>query len=107
MTATTPSTTLPGWTHAYSGKVRDLYVPQGAASVESADTLLVVASDRVSAFDFVLEPGIPGKGELLTTLTNRVDAGLFTTTGVAEGRAVGVFEPAQAATWSDWIPSPM
>ena len=69
MTATTPSTTLPGWTHAYSGKVRDLYVPQGAASIESAPALLVVASDRVSAFDFVLEPGIPGKGELLTTLS--------------------------------------
>ncbi|MGN6198985.1 phosphoribosylaminoimidazolesuccinocarboxamide synthase [Humibacter sp.] len=63
------TTTLPGWTHAYSGKVRDLYVPQGTASVESADALLVVASDRVSAFDFVLEPGIPGKGELLTTLS--------------------------------------
>ncbi|GAB3807512.1 phosphoribosylaminoimidazolesuccinocarboxamide synthase [Humibacter antri] len=70
MTATTSSTTtLPGWTHAYSGKVRDLYVPQGAASVDSANVLLVVASDRVSAFDFVLEPGIPGKGELLTTLS--------------------------------------
>ncbi|MHA7985146.1 phosphoribosylaminoimidazolesuccinocarboxamide synthase [Rathayibacter sp. CAU 1779] len=61
--------TLPGWNHVYSGKVRDLYVPQGTASVESADALLVVASDRVSAFDFVLEPGIPGKGELLTTLS--------------------------------------
>ena len=62
-------TTLPGWTHAYSGKVRDLYIPENAASVDAADALLVVASDRVSAFDFVLEPGIPGKGELLTTLS--------------------------------------
>ncbi|QDZ15237.1 phosphoribosylaminoimidazolesuccinocarboxamide synthase [Humibacter ginsenosidimutans] len=61
--------TLPGWTHAYSGKVRDLYIPQGTASIDTADELLVVASDRVSAFDFVLEPGIPGKGELLTTLS--------------------------------------
>ena len=33
------------------------------------ERLLVVASDRVSAFDFALEPGIPGKGELLTTLS--------------------------------------
>ena len=31
--------------------------------------MLVVASDRVSAFDHVLEPGIPGKGELLTALS--------------------------------------
>jgi phosphoribosylaminoimidazole-succinocarboxamide synthase len=61
--------TLPGWTHAYSGKVRDLYIPQGSASIDTAEELLVVASDRVSAFDFVLEPGIPGKGELLTTLS--------------------------------------
>ncbi|MEO6815624.1 MAG: hypothetical protein ABI177_02890 [Edaphobacter sp.] len=40
-------------------------------------------------------------GALLTTLTNRVDAGLFTTTGVAQGRVVGVFEPIEAATWSE------
>ena len=32
-------------------------------------------------------------GELLRTLTNRVDAGLFTTTGVMDGLSVGVFEP--------------
>lgn len=70
MTAQTPrSVTLAGWTHAYSGKVRDLYVPQDAASIDTADALLVVASDRVSAFDYVLEPGIPGKGEILTALT--------------------------------------
>ena len=56
---------LPGWRHVYSGKVRDLYLPDGA----DADRMLVVASDRVSAFDHVLEPGIPGKGELLTTLS--------------------------------------
>lgn len=42
----------------------------------------------------------PG-GALLTTLTDRVNAGLFTTTGVLAGRDVGVFEPAQAATWSE------
>jgi hypothetical protein len=40
-------------------------------------------------------------GALLTTLTNRVDAGLFTTTGVAQGRAVGVFEPLETVTWSE------
>jgi len=56
---------IPGWRHIYSGKVRDLY-----ASEDPGDTrILVVASDRVSAFDFVLSPGIPQKGELLTTLS--------------------------------------
>lgn len=56
---------IPGWRHLYSGKVRDLY-----ASQDPADTrILVVASDRVSAFDFVLSPGIPEKGALLTTLS--------------------------------------
>lgn len=56
--------TIEGWTHTYSGKVRDLYT-----SAEHPGLVLMVASDRVSAFDHVLEPGIPGKGELLTTLT--------------------------------------
>src|SRR5690606_4264614 len=46
-------------------KVRDLY-----ASEDAADTrILVVASDRVSAFDHVLSPGIPDKGALLTQLS--------------------------------------
>ena len=39
-------------------------------------------------------------GELLRTLTNRVDAGLFTTSGVMDGLAVGVFEPMQTKSWS-------
>ena len=56
--------TLPGWTRLYSGKVRELYT-----SPEHPDQVLMVASDRVSAFDHLLEPGIPGKGELLTTLS--------------------------------------
>lgn len=57
--------TIPGWRHLYSGKVRDLY-----ASADPGDTrILVVASDRVSAFDFVLSPGIPQKGALLTRLS--------------------------------------
>jgi phosphoribosylaminoimidazole-succinocarboxamide synthase len=58
-----------GWRHAYSGKVRDLYVPAATADLATTDRVLVVASDRVSAFDHVLEPGIPGKGEVLTTLS--------------------------------------
>ena len=60
---------LPGWRHLYSGKVRDLFVPEALPADTRADRLLVVASDRVSAFDHVLEPGIPDKGELLTTLS--------------------------------------
>ena len=55
---------LDGWDHTYSGKVRDLYT-----SADHPNQVLMVASDRVSAFDHVLEPGIPGKGELLTQLT--------------------------------------
>ena len=45
------------------GKVRDIY------AVED-EHLLIIASDRLSAFDVVLPDPIPGKGEVLTTLTN-------------------------------------
>lgn len=65
--APAPAADLPGWSHVYSGKVRDLYRPADADV--QPDRMLVVASDRVSAFDHVLSPGIPGKGELLTTLS--------------------------------------
>jgi phosphoribosylaminoimidazole-succinocarboxamide synthase len=66
--------TLPGWRLVYSGKVRDLYVLDSGTTdvvpeLASAERVLMVASDRVSAFDHVLQPGIPGKGELLTTLS--------------------------------------
>jgi phosphoribosylaminoimidazole-succinocarboxamide synthase len=43
------------------GKVRDLY--------ELGDTLLIVATDRISVFDVVLPTGIPGKGKILTQLS--------------------------------------
>lgn len=55
---------LAGWTLVYQGKVRDLWEPVGGG-----DVLLMVASDRVSAFDFALEPPIPGKGAVLTAMT--------------------------------------
>ncbi|MDO9398049.1 MAG: phosphoribosylaminoimidazolesuccinocarboxamide synthase, partial [Herbiconiux sp.] len=58
-----------GWRPVYSGKVRDLFVPADTAPDAAPAALLVVASDRVSAFDHVLEPGIPGKGALLTQLS--------------------------------------
>ncbi|NUT11560.1 MAG: phosphoribosylaminoimidazolesuccinocarboxamide synthase [Nonomuraea sp.] len=48
--------------HLHSGKVRDLY--------ETDDgLLLMVASDRLSAFDYVLEPDIPDKGAILTQMS--------------------------------------
>ena len=58
---------LPGWRHMYSGKVRDLYVPEALHPL--GDVILVVASDRVSAYDFVLPTPIPGKGVVLTQLS--------------------------------------
>jgi phosphoribosylaminoimidazole-succinocarboxamide synthase len=55
---------LPGYRHVHSGKVRDLYAPVGD------DTrLLLVASDRISALDHVLEPAIPDKGRILTAMS--------------------------------------
>jgi len=53
---------IPGATHLHSGKVRDLYEV-------ADDNLLMVASDRISAFDFILTPGIPDKGEILTRMS--------------------------------------
>jgi phosphoribosylaminoimidazole-succinocarboxamide synthase len=54
--------TLPGVEHVYSGKVRDLYAfPDGR--------LLFVASDRMSAYDWVLPTEIPDKGAILTAMT--------------------------------------
>jgi phosphoribosylaminoimidazole-succinocarboxamide synthase len=51
-----------GYTHVYSGKVRDLYSsPDGR--------LLFVASDRISAYDYVLPTLIPDKGRVLTQLS--------------------------------------
>ena len=44
------------------GKVRDIY--------EVGDALLMVATDRISAFDYVLGSGIPDKGKVLTQLSN-------------------------------------
>jgi len=54
---------VPGARHLHSGKVRDLY------ELDSSDHLLMVASDRISAYDFVLTPGIPDKGEILTRMS--------------------------------------
>ena len=54
---------IPGWRHLRSGKVRDLYT-------NDKNELLIVASDRISAFDYILPTPIPSKGEILTQLSN-------------------------------------
>src|SRR6188474_3066430 len=53
--------TLPGLTLHSRGKVRDIY--------ELGDKLLLVASDRISAFDVILPTPIPDKGKILTQLS--------------------------------------
>jgi phosphoribosylaminoimidazole-succinocarboxamide synthase len=55
------STSIEGLPPPRRGKVRDIY--------ETEDCLLIVATDRVSAFDVVLPDGIPGKGRVLTRLS--------------------------------------
>ena len=52
---------LPGQTKFYKGKVRDVYTV-------NEDTLVMVASDRISAFDHVLPEGIPYKGQVLSQI---------------------------------------
>jgi phosphoribosylaminoimidazole-succinocarboxamide synthase len=53
---------VPGFKHIYSGKVREIYRAAGG-------DLMLVASDRISAFDYVLETTIPDKGKILTQLS--------------------------------------
>jgi phosphoribosylaminoimidazole-succinocarboxamide synthase len=57
-----PALVIDGWSHMRTGKVRDLY------SNEKGEILLV-ASDRISAFDWVLPSEIPNKGAILTQLS--------------------------------------
>ncbi len=54
-------TSIPGWP-VRRGKVRDIY--------DLGDRLLLVSTDRISAFDWVLPSGIPDKGRVLTQLSN-------------------------------------
>jgi phosphoribosylaminoimidazole-succinocarboxamide synthase len=61
---------LPGYAIVYSGKVRELYAPIDPSTGEArADQLLLVASDRISAFDYILDSTIPDKGKVLTQLS--------------------------------------
>jgi phosphoribosylaminoimidazole-succinocarboxamide synthase len=65
---------LPGLTLRHRGKVRDVFdLPESAlpaAARGHGDALLIVATDRLSAFDVVLPDPIPGKGEMLTRISN-------------------------------------
>jgi phosphoribosylaminoimidazole-succinocarboxamide synthase len=56
-------THLQGLTRIHRGKVRDVYAIDG-------QSLLIVATDRLSAFDVVLPDPIPGKGRILNTISN-------------------------------------
>ncbi len=58
------TTDFPGLTLVHRGKVRDMYRIPG-----HADKLLVVATDRISAYDVVMNEPIPGKGVILTELS--------------------------------------
>ena len=57
-----PAPLIPGWTHLRTGKVRDLYTNEN-------NEILLVASDRISAYDWVMPTTIPGKGAVLTQLS--------------------------------------
>lgn len=57
-----PAPSIPGWTHLRTGKVRDLYK-------NDLGNILLVASDRISAYDWVMPTEIPGKGAVLTQLS--------------------------------------
>ena len=63
MPTTLSSSNLPGLNLLHRGKVRDVYALDN-------NELLIVASDRLSAFDVVLPDPIPGKGEMLTQMSN-------------------------------------
>ena len=64
---------LPGLTLRHRGKVRDVFdLPRDRlpADAPEGDCLLMVATDRLSAFDVVLPDPIPGKGEMLCQISN-------------------------------------
>ena len=63
------SVSIPGWRHLTAGKVRELYVPEADNPDWGDDVVLVVASDRISAYDHVLSTPIPAKGAILTALS--------------------------------------
>jgi phosphoribosylaminoimidazole-succinocarboxamide synthase len=79
----------PGLTHLHSGKVRDLFRTDDGR-------LVMVASDRISAFDYVLASTIPDKGRILTAMTvwwfGRLD-------GVVANHLLALDDPLVPAAW--------
>ncbi len=66
MSSVLTTTDLPGIERVASGKVRDVYAVHDD---KLGDLLLIVATDRISAFDCILPQGIPGKGRVLTQMS--------------------------------------
>ena len=89
------ATQFPALTRFRTGKVRDVY--------DLGDALLIVATDRISAFDYVLGSGIPDKGRVLTQLSLFWFARMES---IVPNHVVAT-EPAQfppaAATAGDWL----
>ena len=81
---------IAGFRHIYSGKVRELYEPIDPAF---SHLVLIAATDRVSAFDHIHTPQIPGKGENLTRVTNW----WFDQLGVANHRSAELEVPEAVA----------
>ncbi|MDR1447903.1 MAG: phosphoribosylaminoimidazolesuccinocarboxamide synthase [Candidatus Ancillula sp.] len=86
---------LSGFEHLSSGKVREIYAPKEPDELGSV--VLIVATDRISAFDHILSPTIPDKGKILTDISRywfsklNVPNHFITTQGVPEqvvGRAM-------------------
>jgi len=87
MTTIKPSTfNFPGQTDIYNGKVRDVYSLQN-------DFLVIVASDRISAFDYILPKPIPYKGQVLNQLAAKF---LKATSDIVPNWLLGTPDPSVA-----------
>lgn len=93
-------TRVAGLTHLGQGKVRDIYAVGDGL-------LLLVASDRISAFDVVMSESIPNKGQVLTQLAafwfNKTSAIVENHLVSANDREVQLAVEAAGGTWSDWL----
>ncbi|MDA9121118.1 phosphoribosylaminoimidazolesuccinocarboxamide synthase [Flavobacteriales bacterium] len=81
---------FPGQTNVYKGKVRDVY------SIGD-DLLVMVASDRISAFDHILPKGIPFKGQVLTQIAEHF---LYATKDIVPNWLVATPDPVVSAGYN-------
>ncbi|MBX3748351.1 MAG: phosphoribosylaminoimidazolesuccinocarboxamide synthase [Verrucomicrobiae bacterium] len=86
---------LPGIPRVKRGKVREVF--------DLGDALLLVATDRISAFDCVMPNGIPGKGEVLTQLSHYWFDRLEGVVASHRLRRAGEPLPERLAPWADWL----